>query len=144
MIYINQCRVNNVVTRFFDKRQRTDTFFIWVITNPITNVKIKYIVKDTSTRPQSYNLFEFIHSFACVEDYSYVKDEYFEFDYIVDEENPTICIESGHNYYSVYETTEFSLDPQYIIGCPIEKDIMFVEIKRDVNTDKSHSGDVYY
>jgi hypothetical protein len=144
MIYIYQDKTNNVITRFSDRRKYSDSYFIWEIKNPITGDVKKFILNDISDRPCSFNLFKFIHSSQdCSLLNGYVEQDYIDFGYVEDNGNYIVCLDSGHNYYTVYETTEYSLDEQYIVG-EIESDIMFIEIKRKVNTSASQINDVYY
>lgn len=128
MIYIYQNQVNNVLTRFFDRRLRTDTFFLWEITNDITNNVTLFITKDISDVECSYNLFKLEHSHNGSETGGV---------------DVPLNLEPGHNNYTVYETTEFSIDKDNIIGI-IEEDIMFVELIRGANTDSSELNNIYY
>lgn len=129
MIYIYQNEVNKILTRFSDRRQRADSYFLWKIENYITKKITYYITEDISTVNCAYNLFELIDNKLTGSSVGGV--------------NVELNLEPGHNDYTVYETTELSIDEQYIIG-EIEKDIMFVQIIRDVNTNNSQSKNIYY
>lgn len=128
MIYINQDLTNNIVTRFFDRRVYNDSYFLWIIENGISGKTFSFITNDVSQRGCSYNQFEITHS-ATGSTTGGVDIPLF--------------IQPGHNEYTVYETTDYSLDEQYIIK-EIERDILFVEIKRGVNTIDSEEKNVYY
>lgn len=128
MIYIYQNKVNNIVTRFFDRKSRSDTFFLWEITNEVSNLTTYFITEDTSSFGCSYSSFSLEHSISGSKEGGI---------------NTTLDLVPGHNTYTVYETTEFSLDMQYVIG-EIEKDIMFVELIRGVNTEDSEITNIYY
>lgn len=136
MIYIYQNKTNKVMTRFFDKRKNVDSYFLWKIVNDFTKKEVWFITNDISPNTCYYNLFELEHSNTCI---PYVEPGYVDIGYF----NSALCLDSGHNEYTVYETTELSLDQQYIIG-EIERDIMFVEIIRDVNNTNSQVNNVYY
>lgn len=134
MIYINKDTSNTILTRFFDRRQRSDTYFIWTVTNSFSGIEKSFILSDDSNRPCSYNQFSFIHHTGdCTQLAGYVEQDYLDFGYTIDTNGLIICLPNGHNDYVVQETTEFSLDPQYIIG-EIERDIMFVELDREDNS----------
>lgn len=128
MVYLYQNKNNTVVTRFFDRRQRSDTFFLWKIENMISKSEVFFITDDLSTNTCSYSLFDIEHSSTGS---------------TVGGVSIPLNIEAGHNTYTVYETTVFSLDEQYVIG-EIESDIMFVEIIRGANTNNSQQKDIYY
>ena len=128
MVYINQDSDNNIVTRFFDRRIYSDSYFIWKISNDITGASFSFITEDISNSGCSYNQFILTHS---------------------DTGSTTggidipLYIEPGHNEYTIYETTEYSLDEQFIVK-EIERDILFVELKRGVNTINSQEKNIYY
>lgn len=129
MIYIYQNEVNKILTRFSDRRQRSDSYFLWKIENYITKKITYYITEDISPVNCAYNLFELTDNKLTGSSVGGV--------------NVDLNLEPGHNDYTVYETTELSLDEQYIIG-EIEKDIMYVQIIRGVNTNNSQSKNIYY
>lgn len=129
MIYIYQNETNKIITRFSDRRQRSDSYFLWKIENYITKQVTYYITEDISTVNCAYNLFELTDNKLTGSSVGGV--------------NVDLDLEPGHNDYTVYETTELSIDEQYIIG-EIEKDIMYVQIIRDVNTNNSQSKNIYY
>lgn len=129
MIYIYQNATNKILTRFSDRRQRSDSYFLWKIENYITKQVTYYITEDISPVNCAYNLFDLTDNKLTGSTVGGV--------------NVDLDLEPGHNDYTVYETTELSIDEQYIIG-EIEKDIMFVEIIRDVNTDNSQIKNIYY
>lgn len=128
MVYLYQNSNNTVVTRFYDRRQRSDTYFLWEIRNAISGVVTYYITEDISPNSCSYNMFDIVHSTTGSD---------------VGGLDIPISIEPGHNDYTVYETTELSIDMDKVIGV-IEKDIMFVELIRGVNTDHSQVTNIYY
>lgn len=128
MIYLYQNKTNTVVTRFFDRRQRSDTYFLWKIENMITKQITYFITNDTSPNSCSYNLFSITLSPTGDKEQSM---------------GTPIYLEPGHNTYTVYETTELSFDESFVIGT-IEKDIIFVEILRGANTSASQQTDIYY
>ena len=129
MIYIYQNETNKIITRFSDRRQRSDSYFLWKIENYITKNITYYITEDISAVNCAYNLFELTDNKLTGSSVGGV--------------NVDLDLEPGHNDYTVYETTELSIDEQYIIG-EIEKDIMYVQIIRDVNTNNSQSKNIYY
>lgn len=129
MIYIYQNEVNKILTRFSDRRQRSDSYFLWKIENYITKKITYYITEDISPVNCAYNLFELTDNKLTGSSVGGV--------------NVDLDLEPGHNDYTVYETTELSIDEQYIIG-EIEKDIMYVQIIRGVNTNNSQSKNIYY
>ena len=49
MVYLYQNKNNTIVTRFFDRRQRSDTFFLWKIENMISKSEVFFITDDLST-----------------------------------------------------------------------------------------------
>lgn len=128
MVYIYQNQANNILTRFFDRRTSTSSYFLWKIVNEFSGDSFYYITEDISDNTCAYNVFPLVHSDTGSK---------------VGGINIPIYIPAGHNTYTVYETSEYSLDPQYIIK-EIETDIMFVEIVRDVNSPDSQINDVYY
>lgn len=128
MIYIYQNKNNNVLTRFFDKRKKSDSYFLWKIKNSFSKEEFYFITEDISDMACSYNIFNITHS---------------DNGSTIGGVDIPIDIKAGHNTYTVYETTEYSLDTSFIIK-EIEKDIMFVELKRDVNTNNSNLENVYY
>lgn len=126
MIYIYQDKTNKVITRFFDKRLQLDSYFLWKVTNEFSKKEVLFITEDLSDNKCAFSLFDLKHSSSLCYD-----------------NDIGLCIEPGHNEYVVYETTNYSLDEQFIIQ-EIDRDIMFVEIIRDVNTTNSNMNDVYY
>lgn len=128
MIYLYQNKINAVVTRFFDRRQRSDTYFLWKIENYISKQTTYFITDDTSPNSCAYNLFNITLSPTGDKDGG------------IDVE---LNLEPGHNTYTVFETTEFSLDEDKVIGT-IEEDIIFVEVIRGANTATSNITDIYY
>lgn len=128
MIYLYQNKINTVVTRFFDRRQRSDTYFLWKIENYISKKTTYFITDDTSPNRCAYNLFNITLSPTGDEDGGI---------------DIPLNLEPGHNTYTVFETTEFSLDEDKVIGT-IEKDIIFVEVIRGANTATSNITDIYY
>lgn len=128
MVYLYQNTNNSVVTRFFDRRKRSDTYFLWEIKNDISGKVTYHISEDLSPNTCSYNLFDIEHSDTGDKGGGI---------------NIPIYLEPGHNDYTVYETTELSIDMQFVIG-EIERDIMFVELIRGVNTDNSQATNIYY
>lgn len=129
MIYIYQNETNKIITRFSDRRQRSDSYFLWKIENYITKKITYYITEDISPVNCAYNLFELTDNKLTGSSVGGV--------------NVDLDLEPGHNDYTVYETTKLSIDEQYIIG-EIEKDIMYVQIIRDVNTVNSQAKNIYY
>jgi len=128
MIYLYQNKTNVISTRFFDRRKMADSFFLWEISNATSETPIYFITDDTSILSCAFNLFELT-----------LDDSGSKIGGI----DIPLYLEPGHNTYTVYETSQYSLDPQFSLGV-IEKDIMFVEIIRGVNTADSQQEDIYY
>jgi hypothetical protein len=136
MIYIYNNELNNIVTRFSDRRKRTDTFFLWFVKNEVSGRVVKFLMDDLSPRPCSYNMFQL--DVTCCNDPVPIKDPLdTDFVYV------SICLAAGHNTYKVYETDNYTLDCDDTLGL-IEEDIMFVELERTVNTSCSLVKEVYY
>lgn len=131
MIYIKKEEKNIVLLRLFDKQINCDSFFIIKIYRTGTNTNepiINLLSPDISTSSK-YSLFEIEHSVNGIKNGDVI-------------EQP-IYLESGQWTYEILETSEYSLDMNKVIGT-IEKDILFVELPRTVNTDNNKWSDVYY
>lgn len=125
MIYLKRNETNNVFRRFFDRTQDCDSYYLWKIYNSVSELLFVYVTDDISPN-NMYNIFNFTLSDTEPLYQSGI--------------NINLNLNSGHHYYEVYETSEFSLDENKIIQL-IERDILMVELVRNINT--SATNDIY-
>lgn len=125
MVYLEQNKLNNIVFRFFDRRKRSDSHFLFEIEGQ--GVHFYYISDDTSVNTCEYNLFTFE-----LDDVDGVQ---------VNNIGASLKLKGGHYTYRVYEkeNRNFNLDDVIQI---IEEDILFVQLDRSVNTPIQK--DIYY
>ena len=125
MVYLEQNKLNNVVFRFFDRRMKSDSYFLFEIEGQ--GVHFYYISDDSSINTCEYNLFTFeLDSENGVQ---------------VNNIEALLKLRGGHYNYRVYEKKIRNFDLSDVIQL-IEEDILFVQLERSVNTPIQK--DIYY
>ena len=134
MIYIYQNEVNNIITRFGDRRKSSTSYFAWEVTNSVSGVIVRFLMEDISPNPCAYNHFQ-LTRLPSLTGEKPIDDGSEEF------ENVAVYLEEGHNDYIVYEVEEENFNSEQVLGI-VDEDIMFVEIPRYSNSCSDSDFDI--
>lgn len=128
MVFIKKDSSNYFILRLADKRTLSNSYFLWELTNIFNQEVVYFLLDDTSLVQCDYNLFNLIESPTGSK---------------VGGVNVPLDLISGQYEYKLFETTTPDLNLSSIIGDYIEKDMLVVELDKNVNTSTSDINDIY-
>lgn len=128
MVFIIKETSNHFILRLSDKRSLPNTYFLWELTNIFDESVIYFSIDDLSLFQCDYSLFNLVESSSGSK---------------VGGINTPLSLIGGQYEYKIYETLTPSNDINDAIGGYIEKDILVVEIDKNVNTINSDINNIY-